>query len=137
MQFRSYLKISTLLFSLFAFSASFASNETGVTDVRHHTKEPLVQFQIIENQVLLNPVDITSASIEPFNYIHITLTPDAANRLELLTQNSIEKQMNIIINGELISSPIIRSGVLGPDMLIAGLTEKQAKSFIEMFEAKN
>ena len=56
------------------------------------------------------------------------LTAAAASQLGNLSQGNIGKQINMILNGVLVSSPVMQNQ-LGGDFIITGLTNVQATQF--------
>ncbi|HBD9373164.1 TPA: preprotein translocase subunit SecD, partial [Legionella pneumophila] len=68
--------------------------------------------------------------------VHIKLKTIAATKFGQMTENGIGKQGSFILNGIVISNPIIRSRI-GDEFIVTGFTKKQANQFIESMTSKN
>lgn len=138
---KTLLKTVIIILSL-PFSSVCMAEGTTTPSGREHA-HPAVTFQIIQNQLDLNNDAIESASInypntttDAYTYgVWLKLSPSATEQLHKLTQENIDQQINIILNGNLISSPTIQSAI-GNQMLITGLTEQQAIQFIQRLNIK-
>jgi preprotein translocase subunit SecD len=113
----SFLRLCIMIFVVSFCSVVVADNAT-----------PPVVFQVIENQLILDSESIESATVEPGG-LFLKLKPKAAHDFHQLTQKNIGKRMNLVINGVLISSPMIQSA-LGGEFLITGISHEQALQFI-------
>ncbi|HGF0930871.1 TPA: preprotein translocase subunit SecD, partial [Legionella pneumophila] len=60
----------------------------------------------------------------------------AATKFGQMTANGIGKQGSFILNGMVISNPIIRSRI-GDEFIVTGFNKKQANQFIESVMTKN
>ncbi|HEN5725200.1 TPA: SecDF P1 head subdomain-containing protein, partial [Legionella pneumophila] len=68
--------------------------------------------------------------------VHIKLKTIAATKFGQMTENGIGKQGSFILNGIVISNPIIRSRI-EDEFIVTGFTKKQANQFIESMTSKN
>lgn len=93
-------------------------------------------FQVVQGQMVFDSSTVESATVVPVDTasdlygVQLKLKNEAAAKFGDLTAKNIGKQLNIIIEGMVISSPIIRSK-LGPEFLVAGLTKVQADKFVK------
>ena len=130
------LKTLIIIIALPFASMCMAEGTTTASEKEHD--QPAVTFQVIKNQLDLNNNAIESASIDYPNGtadahsygVWLTLSSSATEQLQELTQANMGQQINIILNGTLVSSPIIQ-GSIGSQMLLSGLTKEQATQFIE------
>lgn len=138
---KTVLKTLILLITIPFVSICMAGSTT--TNSENERTCPAVTFQVIHNQLNLNDDAIESATIDYPNDtassntygVYLKLNKAAAEQLQDLTQKNIGQQMNLILNGILVSSPIIQ-GSLGDQMLISGLTQEQANQFIQRLNIK-
>ena len=106
---------------------------TATTDMN---TQSLIVFQVIQNQLVIDSSMIESASIVyPTNSsdlygIELKLKNTAANELERISGENIGKQMNMVSDGVVVSSPTIQ-GKLGAEFQMYGLTKEQAERFIK------
>jgi preprotein translocase subunit SecD len=106
-----------------AFFVSFCSFSVA------YSATPPVVFQVIENQLSLDSASIESATVERGG-LSLKLKPKAAHDFQQLTQKNIGRRMNVVINGLLISSPMIQSA-LGGEFLLTGISHEQALQFVQ------
>ncbi len=127
------IKIFLATFWLVFFSGAFASGTT--THDSSVNSEPLMVFQIIQNQLVIDRSMIESATLIPPSSptdsygLRIKLTPTVADQIERLSEENVGKQLMMILNGVVISSPTIQSK-LGAEFQITGLTQQQSKQFV-------
>lgn len=131
------IKILLTTLSLVFFSAAIASGTT--TRAPSTNTEPLMVFQVIQNQLIIDKTMIESATIlSPVNTtdsygLHLKLNDTGAKALGRISEENIGKKMNMILNGTVISSPTIQSK-LGAEFQMYGLSKKQAKQFIKILK---
>jgi preprotein translocase subunit SecD len=129
--------VKTLGFFLIvaSFSPAMALGTT-TTSINPNPEPPLMIFQVIQNQLVFDSSAIENAIIVPpetssDSYgLKLKLSTSATNEFSKLTENSIEKRGNFILNGVLISSPVIRSKI-GSEFFLSGLTKEQSDLFIK------
>lgn len=124
--------LTTLLsITLFTSTAAVAQNTDDKTSML---------FQVVQEQMVFDSSTVESATVVPVDKasdlygVQLKLKKEAAAKFGELTAKNIGKQLNIIIEGMVISSPIIRSK-LGPQLLVAGLTKVQADKFVKSIVA--
>ena len=77
-----------------------------------------------ESSVITN-ADVVEAHVEPpsatnlYSSVAIRVTPDAAVRLENATQGHMGKPIAVLVNGTVVSAPIV-AGVIRQDAAISG-----------------
>ncbi len=131
------VKVIVVLLGVVSFSPVMALGTTTATPGAHvGSGHSLMVFQVIQNQMVFDSSTVESATIvapiDPTDTygVNIKLKTIAANKFGQLTENGIGKHGSIVLNGIVISSPIIRSK-LGAEFLVTGLTKEQADQFIE------
>lgn len=129
------INLSKILATLFvvAFTSITIASDTTSSSANVKT---LVQFQVIQTEMVINSSTVSSATVIPPEHISdpyavkIILKTESAARFSRITEENIGKRMNITFNNSVISSPTIQSK-LGREFLITGLTKKQAKQFVD------
>ncbi|MGX6642220.1 SecDF P1 head subdomain-containing protein [Legionella pneumophila] len=135
------IKVIAALVGVF-FLPSILALGTTTTDIGASTDVSSLVFQVIQNQMVLNSSTVESATIvlpetPTDSYgVHIKLKTIAATKFGQMTENGIGKQGSFILNGIVISNPIIRSKI-GDEFIVTGFTKKQANQFIESMTSKN
>jgi len=94
--------------------------------------------------VLLNPamaadielrVQSAEAGLDPFSFqpvVSVVLTPEASKTFGKLTTRNIGKVIEIWVDGELVSSPVVQTPILGGALVISGaLSADEAGSLAE------
>lgn len=129
-----FVKTILATLAITCFSTAIASGAT--TTAPSMNAEPMMVFQVIQNQLVIDNSMIESATIiSPINSsdpygLQIKLKNTAANELARISGENIGKQMNIVLEGAVISSPTIRSK-LGAEFQMSGFTKEQAEKFIK------
>lgn len=124
-----FVKYITSLFGVLFLS--LAGAETLNTD-----NQSSMLFQMDREEMVFNSSTIESATIVPVDDatdqygISLKLKNDTAEKFSDLTAKNIGKQARILLNGVLISSPMIQ-GKLGAEFLVIGLTKIQAQQFVD------
>lgn len=125
------------LLSVILFFSTQIFSETTTTSRNEAPKAYTAKFQIIQETINLSPEVIKSATVISGNNIdddysiQIELTPIGAHTLNKSLSQSIEKRLNLVLNNEIITSPIIRSG-LGTTFILTGFTRAQATYFEQL-----
>ena len=92
------------------------------------------------DEVVLSNADIASASVvnnEMGPQIAITFTEGGKNALTKVTEANISKALAIILDGKLLSAPIIREKIEGGNALISGkFTQEEAKRIADGLNSK-
>lgn len=124
-----------LCFAIFSFpytviaqeGASGAAADKGVTGY--------LLFQVIKEQFVFDNNSIKSASLvmrENGAYVglKVVLKPFAVSEFEKLTTAGIGKPANLVFDKKIISTRLIQTPI-GGTVLISGLTQEQAQSFLK------
>lgn len=84
----------------------------------------------LSRELILNDSDVRSASVRPAGdtwQVELTLTPDGAAKLADATSVHLNQPLAILVDGELVSAPIVRSRISGGMAVITGrFTEPEA-----------
>jgi preprotein translocase subunit SecD len=127
----NFIKYITSLVGIILFSIT--------TAMAHNTDHKTsIVFQVIQNQMVFDSSTVESATVVPVDNksdqygLQLKLKNGAATKLEALTSKNIGKRVNFILDGVVISSPIVQSR-LGAEFLMTGLTkvQAQAEKFVE------
>ncbi|HGC5728668.1 TPA: preprotein translocase subunit SecD, partial [Legionella pneumophila] len=135
------IKVIAALVGVFFLPSAMASSPT-TTDIDASKDISSLVFQVIQNQMVLDSSTVESATIvlpetPTDGYgVRIKLKTIAATKFGQMTENGIGKQGSFILNGIVISNPIIRSRI-GDEFIVTGFTKKQANHFIESMSSKN
>ncbi|HAT3856424.1 TPA: preprotein translocase subunit SecD [Legionella pneumophila] len=135
------IKVIAALVGVFFLPSAMASSPT-TTDIDASKDISSLVFQVIQNQMVLDSSTVESAAIvlpetPTDGYgVRIKLKTIAATKFGQMTENGIGKQGSFILNGIVISNPIIRSRI-GDEFIVTGFTKKQANHFIESMSSKN
>ncbi len=89
----------------------------------------------VSDYVLLSTADVLSASPKNSNIgtpmIEIIFTETGQSKLNEATEASIGKPMGILIDGKLVSVPVVRERITGGRVLITGtFSEEEAKHIV-------
>jgi len=69
--------------------------------------------------------------------VSITLTRKGAEKMKKLTEGHLDKPIAILVDGKVISAPVVRSAVPGPKAMIAGrFTKEEAEKLAQAIKAK-
>ncbi|HBD7467961.1 TPA: preprotein translocase subunit SecD [Legionella pneumophila] len=135
------IKVIAALVGVFFLPSAMASSPT-TTDIDASKDISSLVFQVIQNQMVLDSSTVESATVvlpetPTDGYgVRIKLKTIAATKFGQMTENGIGKQGSFILNGIVISNPIIRSRI-GDEFIVTGFTKKQANHFIESMSSKN
>jgi len=122
--------------ALFAIPFILVLISSGTTTTTPKKNDSILMFQVIQRQVVVDRSMIESAKIlspvrSSDSYgLQIKLKNTAANELARITSENIGKQMNIVLNDVVISSPTIQ-GRLVAEFQLFDLTREQAEQFIK------
>ncbi|CZG07008.1 TPA: preprotein translocase subunit SecD [Legionella pneumophila] len=135
------IKVIAALVGVFFLPLAMASSPT-TTDIDASKDISSLVFQVIQSQMVLDRSTVESATIvlpetPTDSYgVRIKLKTIAATKFGQMTANSIGKQGSFILNGMVISNPIIRSRI-GDEFIVTGFNKKQVNQFIESVMTKN
>ena len=95
----------------------------------------------LDEKVLFDQTDISSAAAVKNEYgayvVEFQLTDDAAQRFSDLTERSIGKRLAIIVNGEVITAPVIQMQISGGKGQISAIgDEKEARAIAGKLSGK-
>lgn len=130
-----FIKTILTTLAMTFYSTAIASGTT--TAAPGTDTEPLMVFQVIQSQLVIDSSMVESATIiSPPNSsklygLQLKLKNTAASELERISGENIGKRMNIVLNGAVISSPTIQSKLGLESLQIFGLTKEQAEQFIK------
>jgi preprotein translocase subunit SecD len=133
------LSASILLLMLLACSESekvslefrIAEDKPG-SDLTETVFEPTGETFYLHNEVLLNQYDVESAAVvtqQGRPAVELFLTTEGIKKFKELTAQNVGKRCGMVLNGKLLSAPIIKDTISGDRAIITGyLTEAEAES---------
>ena len=89
--------------------------------------EPTGNIFYLHNEVLLNQNDVKSAAVvtqQERPVVELILTPEGAIKFKDLTAKNIGKKCAMVLNGKLLSAPVIRDTIPGGRAIINGIFTK-------------
>ena len=93
--------------------------------------EPTGDIFYLHNEVLVNQLDVKSAAVVTQRgrpAVELILTSEGAKKFEELTAQNVGKKCGMLVNGKLLSVPIIRDTISVGRAIIAGIfTEAEAE----------
>jgi preprotein translocase subunit SecD len=94
--------------------------------------EPTGEIFYLQNEVLVKQYDVESASVltqQGRPAVELILTSEGTKKFKELTANNVGKRCAMILNGELLSAPVIRDTISGGRAIITGnFTEAEAET---------
>jgi preprotein translocase subunit SecD len=96
------------------------------------TGQILVEKLAVQKKVLLNQTALKSAVVstnsQGHRQIDFSLTPKGKEQFAEITRENIGKRLAIVIDGQLITAPVIRSPITdGKGQITGNFTEQEAK----------
>jgi preprotein translocase subunit SecD len=124
--------IRGLILNLILLALAFAKGTTPEVKNIPLSSSNLV-FQVVQSTFALDKTTVANANIENLDGsfgLHLYLKPQAEKKWRNISGHNIGRHMNIVLNGKVISMPILESE-MGGELLISGLTNQQATDFIQ------
>src|SRR5205809_7331108 len=123
--------------------AEKASDKTQPMRLEHRTVSGGVSGETlyVEKRVLLSQKDLQSASLvkDPViasQMIQLQFSPSGAKRFATATRENLHKRLAIIINGRVLSAPVIQGEITGGSATITGnFAPGQAEELVEALNA--
>jgi hypothetical protein len=91
------------------------------------------QLVYLHNEVVVTNADIAKAEVIPHEtqyWIGVTLTPAGARKMHAATQRHIDKPMAILIDGEVITAPIVRDTISDSAVINGKITKEEAERIV-------
>lgn len=95
----------------------------------------------VNKQALLNALDVRWAKASRDRHLHspailLSFTPEGAKKLAEVTASNINRRLAIIVDGQLLSAPIIRARIEAGEALIQGsFTGKDSTQIVRAINA--
>ncbi|NBX85261.1 MAG: hypothetical protein EBQ95_06630 [Gammaproteobacteria bacterium] len=124
--------IRGLILNLILLALAFAKGATPEVKNIPSSSSNLV-FQVVKSTFSLDKTTVKKANIEKLDSsfgLHLYLKPKAEKKWRKISGQNIGRHMNIVLNGKVISMPILESE-MGGELMISGLTNQQALAFIQ------
>ena len=89
--------------------------------------EPTGEIFYLHNEILVNQFDVESATVvmqQELPAVELILTSKGTKKFKELTAQNIGKRCGMILNGKLLSAPIIRDTIPGGRAIITGIFTK-------------
>jgi preprotein translocase subunit SecD len=110
----------------------YIAEDEPAADLRAVAFEPTGDIFYLHNEVLVDQFDIESAAVvtqQGRPAVELILTSDGAKKFEKLTAQNVGKRCGMVVNGKLLSAPIIRDTIAGGRAIISGIfTESEAEN---------
>ena len=153
MQFLKLFNASIFGSSLLISSASLAQIKPGevvrfafaiVKNEAPDAKNPGFKIEGTQESVLLEPVAVSTSDLEsaemgkcnPQCPITLNFTEDGYKKLRNLTGRNIGRRMAMILDGKIVSAPVIKGLLSGKQVQITGpADEAKSKEFVAMLNA--
>jgi preprotein translocase subunit SecD len=85
----------------------------------------------LHDEILLSNADVDTARVTTLNgrpAVEVIMTEDGAKKFALLTRKNIGKRVGILVDGKLVTAPVIRSQIFRGKALINGdFTREEAE----------
>jgi preprotein translocase subunit SecD len=110
----------------------------GLTEV---TVEGTKQKVYLHREAALTKSDVAGASAQADNAqnpaVAIRLTKDGSKKIAQLTERHLNKPLAIILNGKVVSAPIVRDKITGEKMILSGkFTKEEAEQIARTLRSK-
>jgi preprotein translocase subunit SecD len=95
--------------------------------------EPTGDIFYLHNEVLVNQFDVEFAAVvmqQGQPAVELILTSEGAKKFKELTAQNVGKRCGMVLNGELLSAPIIRDTISGGRAIINGIFTKSVAETI-------
>ncbi len=100
-----------------------------------HTVPGSGRSVFLHPEAALTNADITSATVKPASKgygVEVVFTEEGRQKFASLTKNNVEKHLAIIVDGEIVSAPIIKTPITGGMARITGdFSEAEANRIAE------
>lgn len=96
-------------------------------DLAEMVFEPTGDIFYLHNEVLVNQHDVESAAVviqQERPAVELILTTEGAKKFKELTAQNVGKRCAMVLNGKLLSAPIIRDTISGGRAIITGIFTK-------------
>lgn len=101
---------------------------------QQHKNQKSAKFQVVKASINISKQDIEDVKLikrsGSIDSVAITLTPDAAKKLEDLSADNINREMQFIVDSKVVSSAIIRS-TLSKQFVLTFKSNKVAKKVFQ------
>jgi hypothetical protein len=87
----------------------------------------------LHNEVVVTNADIARAEVIPHesqSWIGVTLTPAGAQKMHSVTEKNIGKRMAILIDGEVISAPVVMDAIAETAVINGNITKEEAEKIV-------
>jgi len=102
--------------------------------------EPTGKIFYLHDKVLIDQSDIESAVVTIQNghpAVELILTSKGTKKFEVLTAQNVGKRCGMVVDGKLLSAPIIRDTISGGRAIISGIfTESEAETITNSLNKK-
>ena len=93
---------------------------------------PAKSSSVPDGKPILVDSDFTSGSVESGGLVSLHLKSESQKRFSELTAQNIGKKVGIVVDGRIVSAPVIKSAITGADIQISGsLSEAEAQALVK------
>lgn len=116
-------------FALFSLSFPLFAQEPEI-----NVNGAAIEAEIVQSRFIFDVSNVENASLvennNQYQGLHLELKPLAASELTNMTNAGLGKKINIMINGKLVTTNVIKTA-LGSHLVITGIPKEQAQHFIQ------
>ncbi|MBT8377694.1 MAG: hypothetical protein KJN64_00530 [Ignavibacteria bacterium] len=117
------------------------AEEKSAADLTGILFEPTGETFYLHNEVLVNQYDVKSAAVvtqQGRAAVELILTSEGAIKFKELTAQNVGKRCAMVLNGKLLSAPVIRDTISGGRAIISGIfTKAEAENIAKGLNEKN
>ena len=107
-----------------------------------HAREGAESSLRVMKEAVLNGKDVAHAAAQKDPVtgnlgVRVTLTEKGKERFASLTERSVGKRLAIVVNGKIVSAPVVREKIAGGEVVVNGnFSAKEADELAEIFNGK-
>ena len=88
----------------------------------------------VENKNILERVDIAKAELTSLDGKHgvsLSLTAQGAKKLQQYTKDHVGENLGVVIKDKLVSAPKINAPIVGPNLVLSGMSKAEATGIVK------
>lgn len=92
------------------------------------------QLMVLDKGTVDSATLVTDCPAQPGSAcLLVKMTPVGKTAFADLTSKNVGKSVDVIVNGEVVTRPVIREAITGGQTMLSNIPRKQAERFIESF----
>lgn len=127
------MAVAAVLAAIAISTAVFAwrhASVDAVAAVRFEARLAESQQTILNNRDILNATVVAGNSPSTFN-ISLKFTPEGAEKMQRMTGEHIGEHLQLLIDGEVVIAPLIRSAISSDALLTGNYTSRECERIID------